>query len=426
VLFWIWLFTSKTQRQEPLGVVADHCTSCGSVRPFDISRQIESTVAGSSWRVIGARKRCWDCGRTSGCDETRYDRFLSSERAQQLSLTQLLECTNIDLADELSEDGVPVEDARVVELQRPPAPAPKVVPDTFRGLFLGVPWQLLLTLVTGLGVALCGIAALNGELANVSQLVPPIALIFVALSIALAFLKRRLRPKTAAPPEQLDAEPASDAERVEQPRRFMPSVRLWIACFAILIVGGIASASAEIWRLVKDWPMNTNTNTVVASPGQDVKIHLPQRLQTVKGLWSATGSAELLNPPPGVPGLLTMKTNAKTWSGMIHFNKNESETQSANLWAICRIPDSASLRGQTLHIRVQLDVLYPQMQFNGQYNNVRTAFLSDVEVKMAQDAEAADQYRQLTWIGYFVSFVLAGSTGLLLSFFDIRVAHARR
>ena len=79
-----------------------------------------------------------------------------------------------------------------------------------------------------------------------------------------------------------------------------------------------------------------------------------------------------------------------------------------------------------MRIRVQLDVLYPQMQFNGQYNNVRTAFLSDVEVKMAQDAEAADQYRQLTWIGYFVSFVLAGSTGLLLSFFDIRVAHARR
>jgi hypothetical protein len=267
-------------------------------------------------------------------------------------------------------------------------------------------------------VVVCGIAAAaDGELANASQAVPAIALALIVPSIVCAFLKRRLRPKLVV---------VSDRLLADQPKRsrgFIASERLWLACFLILMLGGPASATAEIWRLVNRWPANPDTDAVVVSTGQDVKIHLPQTLRSVKGYWSASGRADLLDAPPQVTASLAMSTRTQSWSGTIYFDKNQSQTENADLWVICRIPDAAELRGRTVRIRVQLEALYPHLQPAGHYDDVRARVISDVEVNVAQDRDAAAQYRQLVWIGYIIGLVLAGSTSVLLSFFDLRANH---
>ncbi|MFL5340641.1 MAG: hypothetical protein ACJ8F7_10865 [Gemmataceae bacterium] len=398
------LIHATSPRQQLLGVAADRCADCQAVRPFDITRYVRAAGGRSNF----ARKRCWVCGRISACDEHQYECFATPATVERWTLGTLLDRTHSELADELQEVGEPIEELQVSQLPRAPLPVVRQLStwESLRALFVDIPWLLFWTLTVGIGVMFCGAFGAEGKLWFVTRALPCLYAGGVTVSLLLVLAKRWLR------------EPASLGN--EAAVRRAPSPRAWALALVVLIIGSMASLAAEAWRLGQGWPSNPNTDWIVVAPGARTKVHLSKKLRSVKGYWSATASATLLNLPPGVPAGLGVESSDKTWDGTIQLGEQE---ENADLWVVTRLPTNTP-PGEA-KLRVRLEPTYPVKRADGRYYNVKTEVTEEVELFVSPDRAATQEYYNVAWGGFAVSVLLAGGAALLLSYFDIRAALSR-
>lgn len=193
------------------------------------------------------------------------------------------------------------------------------------------------------------------------------------------------------------------------PRRFGMGERI---VFFLLFLGIGSFASAEIARLVSDWPLNHDCEPVVVGPGDDLTIYLSDEVSSLKGLWNGQAAVEVLNARE--LGLKSNRLPASSkndnWGNYIWGKR--VETKNSRLWTRIVIPKEEDLAGRKMNLNIILDVKYPAAEGSGFLNEEQT-FEHAAELHLSSP-HAGLVYRFLWWGGGVMGGLLVLLSGYWL------------
>ena len=185
----------------------------------------------------------------------------------------------------------------------------------------------------------------------------------------------------------------------------------WVA-FALLFAGVAAMASAEVVRLVAGWPWNSDADPMIAGPGDQVSVYLPDEISSIKGRWVGKATVELLNAAD--LGLADRRmpaiSNNESWGKLI---LGKGGTQTRQLWVGFSIPSDAKLAGKTMRMNINLDVKYPASTGLFGFKEEQRTFQHTAEFRLASP-RAGLAYRILWWGGGAIGGGLILLTGYWL------------
>jgi hypothetical protein len=178
--------------------------------------------------------------------------------------------------------------------------------------------------------------------------------------------------------------------------------------YGILFIALLLTPCGEVLRLANGWPLNRGCDPAVVGPGDRVQIRFPATVASVKGLWRADGSAVILNAANlGVPADVKLDSKKDNWGGQIKDVKPLEENQEEHLWAELTIPDGNQFEGQTLEVKMDLQVTYPKWQAAG-YRDTKQTATHMTTIALASEHQAGRTY--------LVCYLVGGITGLVLTF----------
>jgi hypothetical protein len=155
-------------------------------------------------------------------------------------------------------------------------------------------------------------------------------------------------------------DPARTQSTAELPLTRLTCTVMFIA--ALLTPGVLLSQSCL------HLPTNPAHSPTIVAPGDTLRVRLPSKIESVKGLWRAEGTATLVDARSlelADPGPLPLNTNDDCWSGFlglpstIHVRPNEYSVPLI-LWADITLPNDDKFTDKTIEVKIHLKVEYPK------------------------------------------------------------------
>jgi hypothetical protein len=113
--------------------------------------------------------------------------------------------------------------------------------------------------------------------------------------------------------------------------------------------------------------------------------------------------------------MLAARSNQSNWAGTINIGSKESKTNSPLLYAYVTFPNDERLIGKSLQLRINMNVRYPKLMSNSQYQDVMENYQYNTTVTLSKKAVGAN-YRVAWCYGMLGGLTLAVAGGLVLPF----------
>jgi hypothetical protein len=184
----------------------------------------------------------------------------------------------------------------------------------------------------------------------------------------------------------------------------------------IMLVGIALLPTGEVVRLASGWPRNPNCYPMVVGPGDKTRLYLPNKIESVKGLWNGRSTATVVNAEElGLTNpQLDCSSNDKTW-GVFIGGKGSWGTSTSQLWSDVKAPSDENIAGKTLQVRIKMDVKFPAKHGLLRFEDEERPYEDVFELQIATPL-AGRTYRNLWWGGGLGGgiLVLVGSALLLI------------
>lgn len=247
--------------------------------------------------------------------------------------------------------------------------------------------------------------------------------IFGALMAAAIYFLESRNPNADLRANLLTAQKAITAGKLAldesksgyEPGRAPTGLGMSVPFMAMLGIGVALLPAAELFRGLRGWPSNPELHFPVVGPGDSARLDMLGKVQSVKGLWAADASVQVLNPnalPPGAARQFTVSSLKQTWGGSISV-KSSQKNSGSTPFADLKVPTEASLAGKSVDLLVKLKTTYPKMMVSGSsFMTENTPFERKVTVKLA-DPGAGSTYKSL-WVSLLsIGVLLITAVGFL-------------
>ncbi len=186
--------------------------------------------------------------------------------------------------------------------------------------------------------------------------------------------------------------PMPGAQDAAQPGRSMVGTMALLMAFTAVAL----AASPELLRIVRGWPLNADCYPPVVGPGDDTRIYMNQKINSVKGYWR--GKPEVAIYEAGTPTHrinALAESNQNDWGSTISAKSSEKNTSSTP-WVRVTLPEEPTLAGKTVSCDIALDVRFPEMAGSSSFETHSQKLARSVTMQLAP-AGAGDSYNSWWW-----------------------------
>ncbi|HLX61247.1 MAG TPA: hypothetical protein VKX17_08185 [Planctomycetota bacterium] len=183
---------------------------------------------------------------------------------------------------------------------------------------------------------------------------------------------------------------------------------------ALLLVGVLLPAAAELKRMTAGAARNDDWYPPVAGPGDTSRYYLGQSISSIKGLWS--GSVQVTAANASELGLepadqFEATSENDTWQSSMYVKDSEA-SRSSSLYTDVTFPNNPKLAGQTTRLAIALNASYPAMYQGSSFTTQVTKASSAVSITLASPGAGA-LYEKMWWFGLAGGMVLQFIAGLI-------------
>ncbi|QEL13700.1 hypothetical protein [Limnoglobus roseus] len=208
----------------------------------------------------------------------------------------------------------------------------------------------------------------------------------------------------------LDVTHSGDREQVRPP--VGPFTR-WhtVGIVGVLIAAGVLLVPG----VVKDRPTES-VHFLRAGPGEELRVEFADAIDAVNGNWRGTVKVTVQNPQDfrNQPPLVPATTNDAQWttSAAVPPGRKKLHPQ---LWATLTIPNEDRVTGKTLDLKVDLEVVYPEL--DGKFvRDRRVTLWKDLSVKVSNETLFGRVWQiPVRWVGIFFGILTLAFAGLFLT-----------
>ncbi len=196
-------------------------------------------------------------------------------------------------------------------------------------------------------------------------------------------------------------------------RRWANPPRSTAMLVVLLLIAGavLAAAVPEIVRSSKKWPANDGAYPPVVGPGDQTRIYMDGKIDSIKGYWRGQALARLHEGKR----MLIAKTSANQndWGSTIHAKSSEKHS-SSRPWVEVGVPKDASIENKTVGCDITLSVQFPRLQGSSTFMTASEMMKRSVNLALATTGAGAAYVS--TWWEYTltaIGLILAGSIALV-------------
>jgi hypothetical protein len=216
------------------------------------------------------------------------------------------------------------------------------------------------------------------------------------------------------------SDPDPDAALDELPRTGL-TLRHGLA-FGLCVAGFLLLISPEVLRAKRPWPVNSHLSPSMIAPGEELHLGLGGSFRSLEGMWQATGSVAVVNPPaevPNCPRTLSFTSGGKPWGDRIESASRITwNEQSVTPWLDVQLPDQPELVGKTLRLDIQMNVAYPIGWGTSTFKDEQKSY--NLQTSVAFAAPGARQTYRAVWITTTaLGLLLCLGGGLALRWLDV-------
>ncbi len=207
----------------------------------------------------------------------------------------------------------------------------------------------------------------------------------------------------------------------------IPLVRGGVLVGLVVVLLSVAVALLPFgFQTLNGLAFNTDTKPDVLSPGDEVKLYFPTRIDCAKSYWRSVSKLNFQKNMPNIPGMnlgmmdidlpyappvvkienakelglaetpIAASSSEATWGQQMRVKSREKHTHPW-IWAKATLPNDPNLAGKTIQLHVSLDVQYPSVSgdvFSTRTDSVQQTF----PLTISKPGEGAT-YSMLWWIG---------------------------
>jgi hypothetical protein len=186
-----------------------------------------------------------------------------------------------------------------------------------------------------------------------------------AAAAVTAGLLRHIPGRTGAPLADFVRPPKSTAHRLALP---------------IVLLGVVFTGSSEVIRSMNHWPLNPDCIPSVVGAGDNVRIYMPESVDTVSAFWRGEPKVTFTTEKESSPISATASApgRGENWenNGTIFMGTTEAIVP----WVDIVVPQS--LTGHTANCAIDLELIYPKGSSSG-YHVERTDLKDTVIINLA-------------------------------------------
>jgi hypothetical protein len=199
---------------------------------------------------------------------------------------------------------------------------------------------------------------------------------------------------------------------------FPRSVGHKLALVGLLAAVGLA-AMPEVVRSSRGWPVNEDCYPPVVGPGDEARVYMTDKIQSVKGYWRGKPKAVARDAETKRETPLGAATNQNDWGSSISAKSSQKNTSSSP-WVAVTMPAGPAVAGKAVDCAIDLNVEYPAMSGSSTFSTQRAHFSRTVPVRVAADPMAGAAYAGWWWKG------TAGAMGVVLVLAQMLIWAAKR
>ncbi len=169
---------------------------------------------------------------------------------------------------------------------------------------------------------------------------------------------------------------------------------------------------------------NRESYPQVVSPGDAVTVYFDDSIDCVKSYWSGSPLAKITNAADlGIAEGMSATSKNSTWGGNISVKSSEKHTKPS-IWATLALPSDAKLAKQTIRVRVNMNVRFPNADASDRFNDQNKQMSKEFEIAVSPPGASA-KYGTIWWLGMVGGSLLSvGSCFYLRSLAKSLQAHA--
>jgi hypothetical protein len=171
---------------------------------------------------------------------------------------------------------------------------------------------------------------------------------------------------------------------------------------AMLAIAVVMAAAPEVVRLARHWPLNSDCYPPVVGPGDQSRIYMTDKIDSIKGYWRGHPSVSLhedgatASTAKAIP--LQATTNQNDWGREISAKSSEKHSSSTP-WVAVTMPDDPALGGKTMACDVVLGVEYPEVTGSSSFQTVASKMNRNLTLQLASTPGAGGSYNDWWWEG---------------------------
>ncbi len=210
---------------------------------------------------------------------------------------------------------------------------------------------------------------------------------------------------------------------------------------ALVFLAVLVALAPAGFQMMNGFAFNSDTKPSVISPGDEVKLYFPTKIDCVKSNWRSVSVVNAIKNMPKLPagnippsmdflpyhpptahianaadlGVTAQPTKTSssedTWGQQFSVKSSQKHTHPW-IWAKVTIPDDEKLEGKTIQLDVEMDLLYPKVEgnmFNPHIESVKQTF----PITLAKKGESST-YTSIWWGGLVGGTILGFIGGMIL------------
>jgi hypothetical protein len=183
--------------------------------------------------------------------------------------------------------------------------------------------------------------------------------------------------------------PAPDVKQLASPSK-SPFHLLILLLLAAAVV---AAVMPEIVRTSKHWPLNPDAYPPVVGPGDETRIYMQDKIESIKSYWRGQAVAQLREGGRSYP--VSTTTNQNDWGSTIYAKSSEKHSTSSP-WVGVTVPANPALAGKVVDCGIKLAVQYPHANGSGTFEVPSTVMQRTVRLTLAPPG-AGESYISQWW-----------------------------
>lgn len=212
---------------------------------------------------------------------------------------------------------------------------------------------------------------------------------------------------------------------------------------AVVFLAVLVALAPAGYQMLGGFAFNSDTKPDVISPGDEVKLYFPTKIDCVKSNWrsvsmmNAIKAMQLVKPgmqPPNDAALMPyapprvriananelalgdLKIEAsssdKTWPDSMYVKSKEKHTHPT-IWATVRLPADDRLESKTIQLEVEMDLHYPTANGDQMDSKFDVGVKQTFPITLAKKGEAST-YSSIWWAGLIGGTILGFVGGMIL------------